>query len=349
MALQFIDGFDSVDVSGSSGTAFENHLKLKYNNVDVNYSTTSSVLVTGRFGGTALHWLKDYSGLWLDVAISGSPSELVIGFAYRTPTYQGGNDIVTLRNASAQEISELSIDYHGYLYVNRSTTSIARASKPLKPETWYYIEWKIKPDNSAGATEVRVNGVSVCSATGVDTEYYAAPVTHVRFQAQDPNSYLDDIYICDTTGSVNNNFLGPCMVESLLPSADTTDADFDTSTGTDHYALVDEVPCDYETSYVESDTTGNKDIWDYENLSDIDGSVFGVYVWTYACATTGSFDLKTVADDGTTEDTDGGTTVDSTSYVGSLRMLDQTPSSNSWTVTRVNGSSFGVEVDNGPY
>jgi hypothetical protein len=209
--------------------------------------------------------------------------------------------------------------------------------------TWYYIEWKIKPDNSTGSTEVRVNGELWCSFTG-DTLQSAGPIDHVVLSAQDYYSYMDDFYVLDTSGTVNNNFLGPCMVEGLLPNANTTDKDFVTSTGTDHYALVDDVPCDENTSYVDGDTTGDKDIWQYENLSQIDSDVHGVQVWTCAAATSGSYTAKTVADDGTTENADTGLTVSATTYDGLFRLLDQTPSAGSWSVTIINGSSFGVEV-----
>jgi len=342
MALQFMDGFDNVDVLAATGTGFQDALKTKYENADVT-SYTDAVLVAGRLGGVCLDWGNDQSK-WLVITITGSPSEVVIGFALRTPNDQNGNKLVSIRNSSAWDICNLSIDYYNRLYVETGSTRVCSMDQPLNPETWYYVEWKIKPDDVSGATQVRVNGDTVCQATGVDTQLNAPPITQVVFWGQEPGSALDDIYVCDTTGTVNNSFLGPCMVESLRPSADTTDVDFVPSTGTDHYALVDEVPCDYGSSHVDGQTTGDQDRWAYEDLSDIDGTVHGLQVWSIAAATTGSFTLRTVADDGTTHNTDTAKTVSTTTYVGVLRCLDQTPNAGSWSVSVVNGSSFGVEV-----
>ncbi len=343
MALQFLDGFDGIDVFGASGTTFEDSVNLKYGDAGLIQSTNPD-LGTGRLGtGLALYWYVSASG-WLLTDITGSPTELVIGFAYRVPEDNLGHAVISLRNSSSQEIVSLRIDYFNRLYVWNSVTRLAEYDEPLHSETWYYIEWKIVCHASNGSTEIRVNGETVSSDTGVDTQSSAPPITELVFWGQDNGSAYDDIYVCDTSGSVNNTFLGPSLVECLLPNADTGVVDFTPSTGTDHYALVDEVPGDGDTTYVEDNVTSVQDIWDYGNISVIDGTIHGVQVWTQAAAPSGSHTLKTVADDGTTQDTDSGLTVDTAAYVGLLRAMDQTPSAGSWSAGIINGSSFGVEV-----
>ncbi len=343
MALQFIDGFDGIDVFGASGSTFEDNLKLKYEDVDV-IQVTNPGLGTGRLGtGLALYWYVDSSG-WLIASVTGSPTELIIGFAYRVPEDSRANKLVSVRNASSQEIVSLQIDYYNRLFVWNAAIRLAEYDEPLHSETWYYIEWKIVCHATNGSTEIRVNGETVSSATGVDTQSFAPPIAELVFWGQDNGSAYDDIYVCDTSGSVNNTFLGPSMIECLLPNADTVDKDFIPSIGADHYALVDEVPSDGGTTFVDGQVTGDQDIWDYENISEIDGTVHGVQVWTQAAATSGSYTLKTVADDGTTQDTDTGLTVAMTTYAGLLRAMDQTPSAGSWSASIINGSSFGVEV-----
>ena len=343
MALQFTDGFDGIDVFGASGSGLEETAGLKYKNAELSTAPTPD-LETGRLGsGLALKWDSDTSK-YLDVGITGSPTTLIIGFAYKTPNHQNANKLWTLRNSSDGEIASLYISTYNRLEVWLASTMIAASSKLLVSGTWYYIEWKHVCHASSGSIEIRVNGEVVVNVSGVDTQASAPPIDYVRFTAQDALSALDDIYILDITGGVNDDFLGPCLVESLLPNADTADADFTPSTGTDHYALVNEVPCDLDTTYLDSSLSGDKDIWAYENISEIDGAVHGVMVWTCTAAPSGSYTLKTVADDGTTEDTDSGFTVNTTTFVGLLRLMDATPSAGSWSTALVNGSSFGVEV-----
>ena len=44
---------------------------------------------------------------------------------------------------------------------------------------------------------------------------------------------IDDLYICDGTGSApHNTFLGDCRVDTLLPTADGTAQQWTPSTGT---------------------------------------------------------------------------------------------------------------------
>jgi hypothetical protein len=341
MALQFICGFDNVDVLTASGSGFETAIKEKWLNADLIGGTNAS-LVAGRISGVAMDWGNQYSK-WVRIEVTGSPGTVVIGFAYYCPEEQEGADLCSIRNSSSNEILMLKMDYYNRMSIVRNTTVIAEMTEPLVPETWHYIEWKITPHDTTGSTYLRVNGLEVCSLASGDTQRYAGPVDHVVMWPQSDDVVIDDIYVLDTTGSDNNDFLGPIMIESLLPTSDTATVDWATSTGTDHYALVDEVPCTQGTDYVESATTDDQDIFNYGNLSDLD-SVLGVQVWTVAAVDSGSYTLETIADDGTTQNTDSGQTVNSTTYGGFRRMLDQTPSAGAWSTALVDGSSFGVEV-----
>ena len=75
------------------------------------------------------------------------------------------------------------------------------------------------------------------------------------------NAY-DDVYICDTTGSVNNNFLGELTVEHLRPASDDT-AQFlgSDANSTDNWALVDEAGTYNGADYVASSTVGQRDLY----------------------------------------------------------------------------------------
>lgn len=341
MALQFLDGYDNVDVFGASGSGFDIAIKEKYFNADMIGGVNAS-LVNGRISGLAMDWGNQY-GKWKIIEVIGSPDTVVIGFAYYCPEEQEGGDLCSIRNSGASEILMLKIDYYNRMSIRLNTIVIAEMDEPMAPETWYYIEWKITPHDSTGSTYLRVNGIEVCSVVSGDTQRYSGPIAQVVMWPQSDDVVIDDIYVLDTTGSDNNDFLGPCMIESLLPTSDTATVDWTPSTGVDHYAVVDEVPCTQGTDYVESVTSTDQDIWDYGNLAELD-SVLGVQVWTIAAVDAGSYTLKTLADDGTTQDGDTGFTVDSTTYKGFRRMLDQTPSAGSWSTALVDGSSFGVEV-----
>ena len=60
---------------------------------------------------------------------------------------------------------------NGIIRLNRAGTTLPGESPPytLAAGQWYYMEVKVTIDDSAGAYEVRINGTTVASASGIDT------------------------------------------------------------------------------------------------------------------------------------------------------------------------------------
>jgi hypothetical protein len=84
------------------------------------------------------------------------------------------------------------------------------------------------------------------------------------------SAWIDDLYVCDGSGSVNNDFLGECRVLTLLPSdGNGSNNDFDTSAGgspADHGAMVNDTTPNDDTDYVSSSTVDHVDSWNYPAL-----------------------------------------------------------------------------------
>jgi hypothetical protein len=94
---------------------------------------------------------------------------------------------------------------------------------------------------------------------------------------------LDDVYLCDTSGSRNNDFLGDVRVVTFRPDADTAQGDFTPSSGSVHYALVAEAPDDDgDASYVESGTVGHKDLYGYQDLTGTPAAILALQLATVA-------------------------------------------------------------------
>jgi hypothetical protein len=131
--------------------------------------------------------------------------------------------------------------------------------------------------------ELRLDSVSAAMFSG-DTRNAGSPdIGKVQFRAQGSGNhdlYVDDVYVCDTSGAQNNDFLGDVRVETLRPDADTAQADWTPSTGTDHYAVVDDAPGYDGADYVESDTAGHVDLWEYGDLGSTPQSIHAVQLVT---------------------------------------------------------------------
>ena len=123
------------------------------------------------------------------------------------------------------------------------------------------------------------------------------------------------MYVCDTGGGRNDDFLGDVKVVTLRPNADTAQADFTPSAGSAHYSLVAEAPDDDgDASYVESGTVGHKDLYGYQDLTGTPAAIMAVQVATVARKDdAGSRSLRAVLKSGATT-ANGATRVLGTSY-----------------------------------
>jgi len=91
------------------------------------------------------------------------------------------------------------------------------------PDTWFYLEARVKISNTAGEVEVRINTKTVLSVVSTDTQNGTATTFDlVGFQGAYSQTFhswveairVDDLYYCDTAGSVNKGFLGNVRVKT---------------------------------------------------------------------------------------------------------------------------------------
>ncbi|WP_160809574.1 hypothetical protein [Nitrosomonas sp. HPC101] len=177
-------------------------------------------------------------------------------------------------------------------------------------DDYNYIEYKTVIHDTTGSFELRLNGVTILSASNIDTKATAnASVSSISFgfsnglyHSKSVWSY-DDIYILDTTGATNNDFLGDVRIDAIYPSADGNYAEWTPSTGSDHYALVDDATPN-TTDYVSDSTVGNKDSFVMGNPPAMAGQlIYGVKVKAMANKDdAGARDLKVGVRSGTTDD-----------------------------------------------
>lgn len=221
-----------------------------------------------------------------------------------------------------------------------------------KPEIWQYYELKFIGDlTSGGEAIIKINNEVVFNYSG-DTRYQDAPVL-MQF-ASSPhdisNLQVDDFYCCDSAGSINNGFLGPIRIEALYPNANGSSSDFDGSDGnsTDNYLLVDEISIDDDTTYVESLTTNDKDLYGYNNLSAGDvRSVEGVKIDSYLrCPNAGVKGVSNIVKSNTSEFNGINFLLNSPSYILNTDIVELDPdTSAAWTESGVNALEAGIKIN----
>lgn len=338
MSLIFMDGFDhyaTADITkkwtsqsgsglsiGSAGRRLSGQLRL----------TNNACHITKTFAANA-SW--------------------VIGFAFSTialPT--GALTLALLLDAGTQQC-ELRLNADGTLSVTRAGTSVAggTSASAISAGAYYYIEWKVTIADSIGANscKVRISGVDVLTLpAGTDLKNtansYATQVRIGNATTTSNTSDYDDLYICDQNGSTNNDFLGDCRVDTQFPNADGATTNFVTSSGTTHYTLVDEAAPN-TTDYVDSATVGDRDLYEFANLTALSAStVYGVQVSTAALKDdAGSRSIAVTARSASTN-VDGATQALSTSQLIHSSIFETDSASAAWTQSSVDAAQFGIKV-----
>lgn len=292
----------------------------------------------------------------------GLSTTYIIGFGVRISAQQtvlnSGAQGIYLEKASTEQCHIEFVNNVGSFEIRilRGGTTIATTAQAFAYAVWHHFEISLTIDPTTGAYEVRHDEVNILSGTGVNLAGAGtaqADIFAMRFSSNVSSTVsLDDMNVKDTTGSKNNNFLGDFVIEGLLPNAAGTTTQWTNDAGSganfnnvqDLASTTDEAGAGGTNS---SDTSGQKDTYNFADLTQIDGSITAVQVGVQlAMAAAGSRNVKIkYRDDGGTEADVATVTVASTVYDEFVAVMDQNPAVPAdWDVTDINGGQFGVEV-----
>lgn len=332
MTLQFIEGFDheTTALLGKKTTIT---------------SASIGALSAGRISGMCASLTNGVHEIVFRV--DGSPTSFICGGGFK-PLLSGPLYFFQIREGTTIHV-ELRWDHvEARLNVYRSATLIGSTPSGSVPiDTWSYVETKVVVHDSTGSVEVKVNGASVFSVTGIDTRNGGTGViTNVRCLASSSGDLdVDDVYGLDTTGAVNNDFLGDVTVVTLRPNAAGDSTQFTPSAGA-NYECTDETQVDSDTSYVESSTVGHVDLYNLGALGYTPANIFGVQVSAYARKDdAGTRTVRTKAKAGATT-ANGSALGLSTDYLAAVSMMEVNPDdSAAWEVADIDALQIGFEVD----
>lgn len=347
MALKLVEGWDylaTADVAKRGWTI-----------------STAGVSPTGRRSSRAMQVSQtgtSYAHKWLP----GNFSTLIAGVAMTTDTNVNTRSWQVLAFADGESTSsgvQMAVRHNtstNCLEVYRGTTLIAADTLALNRNQYYYIEFKVVFHASAGSYELKVAGVSRLSGSGIATITTAnAYANHLRLGCTSPYTTAgsgatliysyDDLYVCDGSGSINNDFLGDCRVDLVMPTAEGNHSDFTPSTGTDNSATVDEATAS-ATDYNSSSTPGHIDTYGMADLTSlVDPAVFGVQpLAMFKTDVDGSRGVGILVRSGGS-DTPGASTLVATPTVYISEILETNPNGSvPWSQSSVNAAEFGVKV-----
>jgi hypothetical protein len=332
MALLFFEGFDAYGTGG-------------HHNQQANSSSTGSINTVVVRTGRASMRLDSSQNFGRVVSVSGST--VVVGMGVYFAAHLATN-LQWRLNANGSGAFGLSVETDS---VGRLRVLAPNGGAPIWTDTdtqptgtWLYLELKVNNQSSAtGSWTLRRNGQVLQTQSSVVT---LASGSHVidgmsAQAASGQTIWLDDIYICDGSGSSLNDFLGPVRSRTLLPTANASVA-MTPNTGANWDAVNDTTPDD-DTTYVSAATAPLTDRYTLADLppeASIIRAVRSIYRARKEDAAT--VELRSVLLSGATETTGAARALD-TAYAYYTDYFPTDPNTAAaWTPAAVDALTAGV-------
>jgi len=340
MSLLFFDGFDTYTATADWRRRWS---------VD-QFQDDSFGSVGSAAGRNSTNGFRFSNNASMGAPTGTNAATLVAGCYFTGSTTQTDtNWIMGFTDAGTGQVV-LYMDGSGHLKVYRGfgTTALGTGTKVLNNSVGHYIEMKVGFHSSTGTVSVKVDGVTDISLTGQNTAPSGNNYAN-RFDigARSPfngSHDFDDVYLCDTSGSVNNDFLGDVRVSAIFPTGAGNYTQWTPSTGS-NWQNVDDAAPNGDTDYNSDSTVGDRDSFVMGNLPGTVSSVLGVqYTLVARKDDAGTRQIAPFVRISST-DYDGTTVSLSTSYDTYRELRETSPAtSTAWTTSEVDGMEFGYKV-----
>lgn len=332
MALLFMDGFDAADTSAKWS---------------INSASTSSV--STRFGVGRSLGLGSGGTRFISKYFPPS-AEIYLGFAASGMYHGSLNNIQFLHlYTDGGQTAQLNLvgNLNGSIAIRRGATQLAITAAGVVLTGWHYIEFYAKVDATAGAVELRVDGVTAAAFSG-NTKSGGTSNNIDALQFTNSGSILggliDDFYMLDSTGSAPyNTFLGDVRIHVSVPSGPGNSTQLTPSVGA-NYTTVDELPYS-ATDYLSGTSPGLKDTFAMTDLPAGISTVFAVQTNVIAKKTdAGPVGVKSVVRSGGSDYASSNIVLNSYDTTHSVIRTQNPATSSAWSVSAVNNLETGVEI-----
>lgn len=355
MAVEFIEGFEGFRNSSNA------NLRTDLGRAWTTINPSSIATATGSDGSGRAIKLTFGGGIAFE--FDTAQTEVIVGFAWRWVTFPNISvnimSVTSPGTASRRDVrlrlvgtSGTDIDYE-VIRGAGAGISLGTAGLTLDLNTWYYTEVRILKDTDGTDGEVTVRHkdmadtgapAAVITVTGVDTtesegnDYDSVRVEH---DGSVRDIDVDNIYIDLGTGFTDSSFSGEQLIKLVRPDGAGTSADFTPSTGNNH-ENVDEADIDDDTTYNETASAADRDLFTYGDPSD-GLSVTAIQVTSVAREVTSSVSTHSVVRASGGTETDGAAWSLGATYAAYHQCEDTEPGGADWTDTKISNAEFGYE------
>lgn len=332
--LLWIDGFETYGTVNDAIPSPEGCLGRRYTTSLDGSSTSYTKIKPGREYGQSI-WLS-YSTLTTPALTTDTT--LIVGFAFKVETFNNCYFCQLLNNSA-----DFSVKFVGdEIELKRGSTVLGTTTTlSLNTDEWYWLELKVYCDNTVGTYDLKINNTTALSGSG-DTSDGEDYYNFVRIGAESGilDIQIDDFYVCDSSGSNNNDFLGECRVTAIRPNGNGTISEMAPSIGS-NYSCVNDSD---DNTYVEGDS-GKSDVYTYSDVSGLTG-IKGICLRSRCLETDAeSFNMRPIMLVNGNTHFGSYAQVGSSDYTKHEEIIEENPdTSSAWTSTDINDSEFGLEI-----
>lgn len=349
-----MDGFDAADAEvrwGVNGMTpvYDYTQATRFGSGKALQITCSGTNSYAAIAHTLIPTATAYIGAVAKITLEDNNS-VPMGCMFNLATDSGASSQIYLRRTATNAVAVYRGNGLSGTGAIPSGTLLAQSSANVIDDNWHYIEVSATIHATTGSVIVRVDGVEVVNFTGnTKNTGTSTNIDLVRFKA---GKYvgvstivaLDDMYICDGTGSTNNTFLGDVRVQTILPTGAGSSTQLVPTGSANNWQNVNEVPFNNAT-YNASSTVGERDMYALGDLTVGTTTVYATQSVAHMQKSDAGVGTAKVA-----VKSGASTYYDPTQSLGSavtayatVREVDPATST-AWTVSGVNAIEAGVEV-----
>jgi hypothetical protein len=228
---------------------------------------------------------------------------------------------------------------------------VATGDIEVQANKWYLLEVHLKYADTGGELELKVNGDLDASFYGDTRPGFEPDINHFTWnRSSSDQAWFDDLALNDTTGAVDNNWCADGRVILLTPddNGDVSQLSGSDGDSVNNYLLVDEIPADNDTTYVQEDSGGggDRDLYNLEACGLSDVTIRRVWVETRARITAvgPGGDLALIVKTHATEYASGGVLLEQTydRYIGDDHATNPNTAA-AWTTAELDALQVGPQ------
>lgn len=272
MALRLIDGFDYYPSSGLSTVVTAQG--WTGNTSSIIRSTNNAFGYGYSMGLSSNNNNNDYISRNLRGRYTGTG---VVGMRMFVPSNGPGYSVSIIDSMTSGQNRQWRLHFletgNIDLYTGNNSLTARTDAMSFTPGKWFFLEVKWTPSLTTGSLEVRINTVPVLTLPSVQTAYGsvvgggASGYDTIEFWKSSisgaGNTWAwDDLYFLDTTGTVNNDYIGNARVKAMLPVSDFSvqfSIGGSAPAATNWQSVLNTALND--TKYVYSPTAGDRDLY----------------------------------------------------------------------------------------